>query len=81
MYFDGSALISLNGEIVAQGSQFSVNDIEVIAATVDLEEVQSQRAAMISHSQQATVVPTIPRIKVPFTLSLPGCTFSRVVSS
>jgi len=30
LYFDGCAMISLNGEMVAQGAQFSVNDVEVV---------------------------------------------------
>jgi len=38
-YFDGCALIVLNGHIVAQASQFSLNDVEVISATVDLDEI------------------------------------------
>ena len=32
LYYDGSALIIVNGEIVAQGSQFSLNEVEVITA-------------------------------------------------
>lgn len=38
-YFDGCALIVLNGKVVAQASQFSLNDVEVISATVDLDEI------------------------------------------
>ena len=29
VYYDGGAMIALNGEIVAQGSQFSLADVEV----------------------------------------------------
>lgn len=32
-------MIVINGNIVAQGSQFSLNDVEVVTATVDIEEV------------------------------------------
>lgn len=39
LYYDGCAMIVINGEIVAQGSQFSLNDVEVVTATVDIEEV------------------------------------------
>ncbi|KAL8799923.1 MAG: hypothetical protein Q9182_005542 [Xanthomendoza sp. 2 TL-2023] len=38
-YFDGCALIAINGDIVAQASQFSLNDVEVCSATVDLDEI------------------------------------------
>lgn len=41
LYYDGCAMIVINGEIVAQGSQFSLNDVEVVTATVDIEEVRS----------------------------------------
>ena len=29
LYFDGSSLICVNGELVSQASQFSMNDVEV----------------------------------------------------
>lgn len=32
LYYDGCAMIIVNGEIVAQGSQFSLNEVEVITA-------------------------------------------------
>jgi NAD+ synthase (glutamine-hydrolysing) len=41
LYYDGCAMIVINGNIVAQGSQFSLNDVEVVTATVDIEEVRS----------------------------------------
>lgn len=37
--------IVINGNVVAQGSQFSLNDVEVITATVDLEDVRSFRCS------------------------------------
>ncbi len=36
---DGCACIVVNGDVVAQGSQFSLKDIEVIVASVDLDTV------------------------------------------
>ena len=45
-------MILVNGEVVAQGSQFSLNDVEVVTATVDLEEVRAYRSSM-SRSLQA----------------------------
>lgn len=39
LYYDGCAMIVVNGDLVAQGSQFSLNDVEVVTATVDIEEV------------------------------------------
>ena len=39
LYWDGCALIILNGEILEQGSQFSLNEVEVISATADLDQL------------------------------------------
>lgn len=33
LYFDGCACVAVNGKLVAQGSQFSVADVEVCGAT------------------------------------------------
>jgi NAD+ synthase (glutamine-hydrolysing) len=65
LYYDGCASIFLNGEIVAQGSQFSVQDVECVTAVVDLDEVASQRFAP-SRGQQVnqTPEPAYPRIYV-----------------
>ena len=67
--FDGCALVSVNGQIVAQGSQFSLAEVEVVTAIVDLEEVRSYRISRASRSVQAGNSPTIYSIKVPFSIS------------
>lgn len=38
-------MIVVNGDIVAQGSQFSLNDVEVVTATVDIEDVRTWRSS------------------------------------
>uniref|UniRef100_A0A8C6V323 Glutamine-dependent NAD(+) synthetase n=1 Tax=Neogobius melanostomus TaxID=47308 RepID=A0A8C6V323_9GOBI len=43
VYYDGCAMIGINGDTVAQGAQFSLEDVEVITATLDLEDVRSYR--------------------------------------
>lgn len=58
----------VNGKIVAQGSQFSLNDVEVVTATVDLEEVRAYRFAP-SRGFQVVQAPTYDRIEVDFALS------------
>ncbi|PWY98312.1 putative QNS1-glutamine-dependent NAD synthetase [Testicularia cyperi] len=45
LYYDGCPLIAVNGSIVAQGSQFSLDDVQVISATVDLDDVRAHRSA------------------------------------
>ncbi|ODV88980.1 hypothetical protein CANCADRAFT_132553 [Tortispora caseinolytica NRRL Y-17796] len=68
LYYDGCAIIVVNGKIVSQGSQFSLKDVEVVTATIDLEEVRSFRT-VISHGLQATQSPEYKRIHVPIALS------------
>ncbi len=60
---DGCALIIVNGKVLAQGSQFSLNDVEVITATIDLEEVRSYREQK-SRAMQARDQPKYDRIEV-----------------
>ena len=61
-------MIAVNGHIVAQGSQFSLQDVEVVTATVDLEDVRSHRATS-SRSMQAAGANRYQRIEVGFSLS------------
>lgn len=53
LYYDGCAMIAVNGAIVAQGSQFGLRDVEVVTATVDLEDVRSHRSSSRSRGFQA----------------------------
>ncbi|CAO3673238.1 unnamed protein product [Rhizopus stolonifer] len=69
LYYDGGALIAVNGQIVAQGSQFSLSDVEVVTATVDLEDVRSYRARMASRGMQASQNPAYERQEVRMSLT------------
>ncbi|KAJ4413385.1 hypothetical protein N0V85_003580 [Neurospora sp. IMI 360204] len=69
LYFDGCAMIIVNGDIVAQGSQFSLNDVEVVTATVDLEEVRAYRSSISRGLQAATSNAKYQRIQTSFELS------------
>ncbi|XP_047630951.1 glutamine-dependent NAD(+) synthetase isoform X2 [Phacochoerus africanus] len=69
LYYDGCALIAMNGSIFAQGSQFSLDDVEVLTATLDLEDVRSYRAEISSRNLAASRVSPYPRVKVDFALS------------
>ena len=70
LYFDGCALIVTNGDCVAQGSQFSLHDVEMVIAAVDLDDIRSKRAASMSRGCQAAAVPAVPlpRISVDWRL-------------
>jgi NAD+ synthase (glutamine-hydrolysing) len=62
MLFDGSSMVIVNGEVVAQSSQFSLKSVEVTVATVDVEQVRSFRATH-SRGVQAARQDEYPRIE------------------
>jgi NAD+ synthase (glutamine-hydrolysing) len=68
LYYDGCASVVVNGELVAQGQQFSVREVEVVTAVVDLDQVVSYRGAVSSLQEQASEVQPIPLIHVAFRL-------------
>ena len=83
LYFDGCAMIIVNGDCVAQGSQFSVKDTDTLVATVDLDDVRSYRASIASRAVQASRLSrdnTPPSISVNFCLS-PSSLSSRLYLS
>ena len=57
-------MIVMNGKVLAQGSQFSLSDVEVITATFDLDEVTTYRASMMSRTAQAAETAAFPRAHV-----------------
>jgi NAD+ synthase (glutamine-hydrolysing) len=69
LYYDGCANIHMNGELLAQGSQFSVYDVEVITAVVDLEDIRSYRSAIASRSTQAASAPVLPTVRIDFRIT------------
>jgi NAD+ synthase (glutamine-hydrolysing) len=76
LYYDGCSAIALNGNILAQGSQFSVRDVEVVTAVVNLEEVRSYRGSIASRGVQASAAREIYRIRVDFNLCKQGANLS-----
>ncbi|PLN80123.1 glutamine-dependent NAD(+) synthetase [Aspergillus taichungensis] len=59
LYYDGCAMIIVNGNLVAQGSQFSLNDVEVVTATVDIEEVRTYRSSTSRNMQASKQAPFV----------------------
>ncbi|CAL5075944.1 unnamed protein product [Urochloa decumbens] len=68
LYYDGCCCIAVNGDLVAQGSQFSLKDVEVMDALVDLDAVSSYRASVSSFREQASHRTNVPFVKVPYKL-------------
>ena len=52
----------------AQGRQFHIADVEVVMATVNLDEVLSYRGAISSVQEQASAAPRYPTVRVDFNL-------------
>lgn len=70
VYYDGCSMIAVNGHVVAQGAQFSLQEVEVVTATIDLEEVRSHRGSTPTFGSSATAyTKSYPRLKVDFALS------------
>ncbi|KAK0528643.1 glutamine-dependent NAD(+) synthetase [Tilletia horrida] len=74
LYYDGCPLIALNGSIIAQGTQFSLDDVQVITATIDLNEVRAARSSKSRGMQSQFGNTSInggrgyPRVRVAFEL-------------
>lgn len=73
LYFDGCCMVWVNGELVAQGSQFgTLDEVEVVVATVNLSDVRAMRSNFVARNHQASSAPSIHRIEVDFTLGDPN---------
>ncbi|KAJ2122024.1 glutamine-dependent NAD(+) synthetase [Coemansia sp. RSA 720] len=70
LYYDGAAMILANGVVLAMSSQFSIADVEVQVATIDLGSVRAFRAARTSRSMQAARATPYPRAKAEFALAV-----------
>ncbi|KAJ0977061.1 hypothetical protein J5N97_012535 [Dioscorea zingiberensis] len=66
LYYDGCSCIAINGDIVAQGSQFSLKDVEVLTAQVDLDAVSSYRGSISSFREQAIQKAKVPSVKAAY---------------
>ena len=64
LYFDGCCLIALNDSFVAQGSQFTLQEVEITVATVDLDDVLSYRGAIGSRGPQSASSHAYPRCHI-----------------
>ncbi|KAK5061419.1 hypothetical protein LTR84_007962 [Exophiala bonariae] len=71
MMYDGSSMVLCNGRVMSQSTQFSLKPVEVITATIDLEEVRSYRSS-ISRNVQGAAQPEYPRIECDLSLSCPA---------
>eukprot|EP01084_Bolivina_argentea_P020212 37605_1 len=68
LYYDGCAMIINNGLCLAQATQFSIHEVEVVSAVVDLSSIRAYRH-IPSFGVQSDAAKKIPTISVNFWLS------------
>ncbi|XP_010245173.1 PREDICTED: glutamine-dependent NAD(+) synthetase isoform X2 [Nelumbo nucifera] len=68
LYYDGCCCIVINGDVVAQGSQFSLKDVEVLVAQIDLDAVASLRGSISSFQEQASCKSKVLSVEAPYKL-------------
>ena len=61
-------MIYENGELVGQGKQFSLDDVEVVTATIDLDDIKTYRRSP-NFGIQANTSQNFKPINVDFSLS------------
>lgn len=71
MMFDGSSMIVCNGRVFGQSRQFSLRNVEVLTATIDLETIRSHRSS-ISRNVQGAAQPDYIRVESDLYLGLPA---------
>ena len=64
VYLSGNSMIGLNGSIVARAMPYSLQEVEIVTATVDLESVRSYRSLIRSRCLHGAQSQTYPRIQV-----------------
>ena len=53
LVFDGNSMIYKNGTLLATGEHLTFQDVEVVTASINLDEVRSYRSAIVSRGIQA----------------------------
>ncbi|XP_052810876.1 glutamine-dependent NAD(+) synthetase-like isoform X1 [Mya arenaria] len=67
--YDGCSVIAVNGQIVAQGPQFTLRNVTVNVATIDLEDIRAYRNSIKGYCEQNSRAPVFPRMHVDYALS------------
>ncbi|XP_063602427.1 glutamine-dependent NAD(+) synthetase-like isoform X2 [Penaeus indicus] len=67
-YYPGEAYIALNGAIVGRAAPYSLQEVEVVVAKVDLESVRRHKALIRSRCTHAARSEVYPRIQADFWL-------------
>lgn len=82
LYFDGSALIAVNGEVIKLGPQFGLRDVEVLTASVDINSTRSFRSRLASlrsqvrHSNSINLIFKYADCRLQYFIQFLNCSFS-----
>lgn len=66
LYYDGSCMVAMNGRVIAQGSQFSIKDREVVCATIDLNEIRNYRRDLKNRGIKGEIEQEFVRVKIDY---------------
>lgn len=79
LYFDGCCIITVNGDPVAQGPQFTLKEVDITLATVDLDDVTSYRSGIGNRGPQVERGGRYPRIDILLSICHSLCPVSSCV--
>ena len=68
VYYDGASMIFVNTKMVAQGNQFSIDEVEMVTATVDLDDIFPARNGACFGLQVSRQTQVYPKIRCDISL-------------
>ena len=67
--YDGVPIVAMNNDLLVQGSQFTdLDEVEVVTATVDIDQVITYRSSTQSRNLQADASDSLETVHVEFSL-------------
>lgn len=72
VYYDGGAMVALNGEIIGQSEQFTMRDVELLVSTVDLQDIRTYRYCRSRTDGTASISCDTPKVRVDYCLTGDG---------
>ncbi|ODN01891.1 putative glutamine-dependent NAD(+) synthetase [Orchesella cincta] len=70
VYLNGCSTIVLNGEVLKLGKQYALDDVEVLTATFQLDEIHAHKVKIRSRSLVGANTESYPCIETPWSLSV-----------
>ena len=64
LYFEGETFFALNGQLIAMGEVFALEDVKVLTCAIDLNDIRGSRKTILSSSNAAQILQRAKSIKV-----------------